>query len=214
MALSTYSELQASILSWIRRDDLSTQTADFITLCETELLAPLLRLRVMETEVTLTATPGSRFIALPTGYIDCIAAWDSSLEPRQSLTIKLPQELPVVTTAHAPRYIAIDGANVAFECPADAARTIAFRFFKSFSLSDAEPTNWLLTNHPGLYLYGSLIQARAYARNPGDVAFWEDQFAKALERVQQKESRSRSRAVMATEAGRLSGRHFDINRGY
>ncbi|MCK8356920.1 hypothetical protein LXA28_18340, partial [Erwinia amylovora] len=33
-------------------------------------------------------------------------------------------------------------------------------------------TNWLLTDHPDLYLYGSLLQAEAYLFNDDRLAVW------------------------------------------
>ena len=69
MAISTYSELQEAVASWLNRSDLTTTIPDFITLAESRLNRTL-RLRVMETTTTLSLTASSRTVALPSAFIE------------------------------------------------------------------------------------------------------------------------------------------------
>lgn len=206
MAISTYSELQTAVASWLRRSNdavLVAQVPDFITLAESR-LNRLLRLRVMETETALTATQGSRYVALPSGFIDPVALWYTGVDPRRTLVQKMPADIPVSTTSGTPEYWAIDGANIALERPASSAFGLLLRHLTSFALSDGAPTNWLLTNHPDLYLYGALIEAAPYLRNDARLATWDVLFTRALNEVNEKDGRSQSSTSLSTELGALS----------
>lgn len=209
MALSTYSDLQAAVISWLRRPGdtvLAAQVPDFIALCEANLNS-LLRLRVMEAEVTLAATPGSRFIALPDRFLEPLACWHGG----QALTSRLPDQIPVSDAAGAPSYWAVDGSWLALGRPADSAFSLTLRFLKGFALSDAEPVNWLLVNYPNLYLYGTLKESAPFLKNDQRIATWDALFQQALSRLEDKEARSRSTATLGTElAGVLGGGGFNI----
>jgi hypothetical protein len=50
-------------------------------------------------------------------------------------------------------------------------------------LSDSNTTNWLLDDHPDLYLFGSLARAEAYLKDDERVAFWKSAEDEALSEV-------------------------------
>lgn len=209
MTFGTYDALKAAIGAWLRRPGdatLTAQVGDFIALAEVN-LNTLLRLRAMETEQALNAVVGSRFVPAPDHFLEPIACWYAGVEPRQALVNRLPEGLPVTATAGTPSFWAVDGSQIAFERPADTAFPFALRYLKGFALSDAEPTNWLLTNYPNLYLYGALKETAPFLKNDTRIATWDGLFQQALERVEAKEARSRSLAPLATEvAGMMAGR--------
>ncbi len=66
MAITTYTELQAAIASWLNRGDLTAQIPDFIALAEADINAQF-DIRSIETDQALTAVVSSRFVPLPTG---------------------------------------------------------------------------------------------------------------------------------------------------
>ena len=68
MALSTYSELQTEIASWLDRSDLTAQIPTFIKLAEARINRTL-RVRAMETVVQHTMVGLSKRIALPSDYL-------------------------------------------------------------------------------------------------------------------------------------------------
>jgi len=47
-------------------------------------------------------------------------------------------------------------------------------------LTDASPTNWLLTEHPDLYLYGALVHTAPFLKEDERVPVWEKMFVEAL----------------------------------
>lgn len=48
------------------------------------------------------------------------------------------------------------------------------------ALSGAAPTNWLLTSHPDIYLYGALVEAAPYLGDDPRVVVWEAQLERRL----------------------------------
>src|SRR4051794_31417082 len=126
MALATYSDLQASIANWLHRSDLTLQIPDFISLAESR-LNRLLILRSMETEASLTASPATRYVTLPTDFNAPVALWLEDVEPREKIEYVLPAELPVIETAGQPQYWAVDNANIAVDKPAGGAYSFTLR---------------------------------------------------------------------------------------
>lgn len=49
------------------------------------------------------------------------------------------------------------------------------------ALSDATPTNWLLTREPGPYLYGALIEASPYLADDTRTLVWAAQFKSIMD---------------------------------
>lgn len=196
MAISTYAELQAAVATWLNRSDLTTQIPDFVTLAESGLNRRL-RLRVMTQEAGLSTTISSRAVTLPTAFIEPLALWRLDTE-RYPMVCRLPEMMDITTIEGRPEYWAADETLV-FERPCDAVYSLIFRYVKGFALSDSAPTNWLLTNHPDVYLFSTLVEAAPYLRDDNLMAVWLARFEKALSEVMEKESRSRSLANLVTD---------------
>lgn len=208
MAISTYSQLQTAIGSWTHRGDLSSHYANFIALAEAR-LTRVLQAREPEVEEELTATPASRFIALPSGFKRPIALWLTTETPRLKLTQRRPEQIEYAGETGSPLLWAIDGANIALDVLAASAYTFDFRFQQAFALSDDNPTNYVLTNYPDVYLWGSLVEAARFSKSKDKDTF-EASFQVALREAADLESDVRD-APLLTEFG---GSRSDITRGY
>ncbi|TPN03813.1 hypothetical protein FJ973_29665 [Mesorhizobium sp. B2-1-3] len=169
MALDNYDDLLASITDWMARSDLSGEAGDFIALGEARLNREL---TPVELDTTLTGVVDSRVIdiaALSMAAPVALFLSDGIIPAEMELTQKADGTFPYQTISMRPRYWAIDGTNIDFNCPLDQAYSFRFRFQQRFKLSETAPTNWLLTNHPDVYLAASLvwgglfIQASPYA---------------------------------------------------
>lgn len=196
MAISTYAELQTAVASWLNRSDLTDRIPDFITLAESGLNRRL-RLRVMTQETSLSTTISSRTVPLPTAFIEPLVLWRLETD-RYPMVCRLPEMMAISTTEGRPEYWAVDETLV-FERPCDAVYSLIFRYVKGFALSDSATTNWLLTNHPDVYLFATLVEAAPYLRDDNLLAVWSARFEKALSEVMEKESRSRSLAPLTTD---------------
>ena len=215
MALATYTDLQNSGANWWHRTDLSTVIPDWITMAESR-INRILHLRVMEVETILPFnTIGQRTTPVPTGYIEPIGLWmqTTSAQSRQQLTFVEPQNMTEYVINGVPTCWTIDGYNVALDYPVVSASYIfTMRYLQSFGLSAANPTNWLLTNHPDLYLYGTLLESAPYIRDDDRITLWQNRFDMALSQIQQKEGWSKTLAPLQTDIG-SSRSTFNIMSG-
>jgi len=62
------------------------------------------------------------------------------------------------------------------------------RYYKTFdTLSSTNTTNYILSSHPSIYLYGSLFHAANFLGgiNPQQVQTWQQMYATAMERLEQ-----------------------------
>ena len=48
------------------------------------------------------------------------------------------------------------------------------------ALTDSATTNWLLTAHPDIYLFGTLVEAEPYLKNDERMPMWTSRLDKAL----------------------------------
>lgn len=203
MAFDTYSDLKTSIADILHRADLTTKIPDWIKLCEAA-VNRVLRVRVMETDNSLTLTSGARTVALPSGFVEPISLrLVISGEDRELLTQVLPTQLNINTessSACRPEYWAINGTNIEFPNLADQTYTLSFRMLSSsFALSDSTTTNWLLTNHPDLYFYGSLIHSAPHLGQDARIGTWKGMYLDALREVKNNAARSKAGVALRTD---------------
>lgn len=219
MAITTYAELQAAAAAWLVRRDLTARIPEFITLAESR-LNRVLRLRLAEMDVSLTGVLSSRFIPLPAAYAEALSVWITYPQSsrREELRFVDPADITVETIASRPYAWTIDGSNLAFERPCDQAYAFTLRCLEKLALSDAAPTNSLLTNHPDAYLFATLCEAGPFLRDADVLTMYEQKLTRAIAEINDKEARSRAQQNLSTEFGQvqaLSGRRngFNIFRG-
>lgn len=214
MAISTYSELKTALANWSKRTDLSTVLGDFIALAEARIQRSLLS-RVQEVETELTMTPGSRYVALPADFDSPVALWLKANLPREQLPQLLPEHLCGSNTSGYPEAWGIDGESIAFDKPASSAWLLDFRYSKPLALSDSAPTNYILTNYPDVYLFGSLVELHNYCVNGEQSAMCEARFQAAIRDASDAEHESRKGAVLMTDIpGSMRHNTFNVYRGY
>jgi hypothetical protein len=201
--ISSYATLQSAVAGMIHRASDANITDNlplFIQLCEADLNKKLL-LKDMESDETLTLTTGVNYVALPAGYISPIAFWLIVDGQRVALSPALPQELPYDTTNNQPRYWAIDGANIRFDCPAASNYSARLRCVKSSNLSVSNTSNPLLLAHPDVYLFGTLKQAAMFAKDDADAQKWSAMYAAAVAGVKVANNRNKSIVPLRTDIG-------------
>src|SRR5215471_14212866 len=125
MAITTYSELQTAVANWLHRADLAVRIPEFIALAEARLNRDL-RLRTMESSESVSTAIGSRTVPLPAGFLEPLALFIERSTGRDALTFK-PSRLEADATPGEPQFWTIDGANIAFERPADAIYALTFK---------------------------------------------------------------------------------------
>lgn len=171
MAIGNYSDLKAAITTWMSRGNVAGQAADCIMLAEAALNREL---NPVEIDVTLTGVQDSRSIDISTqNCVDPIALFlaDTGCDEVE-MTRKDDGTFPYRSSSGYPRFWAIDGTNIDFDCPLDQAYPFRFRFRQRFALSDDAPTNWLLTYHPDVYLAAAIVWGGIFIQDDPAAARW------------------------------------------
>ena len=192
MALSTYSELKASIANFLNRSDLTTEIQDdFIKLTEADFNAKL-RIRQMEQQDDITID--AEQVTVPTGFLAVRSFFILQSSVKYPLEYITPHNLfEIKGGSRTGRPIAYtiesddETEKFRFGPSPDTSYTGKLSYYKSFTtLSDSNTSNWMLTNHPAVYLYGSLYHAANFLGGvePQQVQNWLAMYSTALERVE------------------------------
>jgi hypothetical protein len=161
------------------RDDLTAVIPDFITLAESDLNAKL-RLRAMLTSATVDAAGG----ALPD---DCLQVKSVGLSGYEDLGFGTPTE----AVTHALDYAgdtadrwSIDGSTLVVS-PTQTTGSVTLRYYARIpALSDSNTSNHVLVASPGIYLYGSLLQAAPYLLDDARIQTWLTLYTQAIDALQ------------------------------
>jgi hypothetical protein len=192
--ISTYSDLQGAVASWLARGDLAATIPDFIALFEATANR---RLRVRQQEATVSLTPSAGSVALPVDYL----AWRRLTwtgNSRADLTYVEPSWLQAAyptAPAGVPQVFTIEGGAILIR-PVDAA-VLEFLYFQKIPpLSSDAPVNWLLTEHPDLYLFGALAESYGFTVDPEKLALWKARRDELFEEVTALSAKSRGAGAM------------------
>lgn len=167
MAISTYAELKQAIERWSKRTDITTMVDDFIDLAESDIWQRL-RVRDMEARATASTTTTSRYVALPSDFLQMrklkIDRSASNL-PDVQLIFDAPISLRVVDHAGMPLSFAVT-SQIEFDRVPDQVYTIEMQYFKFLpALSNSSTTNSVLSKFPMVYLYSALFHAAQWAHD-------------------------------------------------
>ena len=189
MALSTYSELKTAIANWLNRSDLTTEISnDFIKLVESEFNSKLRINKMLNTDSSFTID--SETETLPTGFLQVRDFFIVTGSSKRPLTYMSPSQMDDVrggSTTGTPIVYTIIGNNFRFAPTPDKSYTATINFNKAFdALSDSNTTNEILTNHPGIYLYGSLYHAANFLGGiePSKLQNWLQLYQTGMERIE------------------------------
>lgn len=193
MALATYSDLQSAVASWLNRTDLTSVIPDFVTLAEGR-IARDLRLRRQVATTTLTCVAGNQSVTLPSDWLETENITLSSTTPPRQLHVVTPEYLderfPNAYFTGQPDCFCVLGNNIQLGPTPDQAYTISLDYYQRWTALATTPANWLLTNHPSIYLYASLAEASIYLMDDPRAAFWETKYKADCEALQSADDES------------------------
>ena len=191
MALDTYAALQAAVADYLARSDLTTQIPDFITLNESR-LNKILRTRFQETVASVTIDAVTE--ALPADFLEA-RTFVLSSSPNVVLEFMAPTDLETTYasgTTGKPLNFAIIGSNFKFGPSPDSTYTASLTYYAKIpALSVSNTTNWLLTNYPDLYLYGTLMEAAPFTASDDRIPVWIGLYDRAVAGLSQADERAR-----------------------
>lgn len=92
-----------------------------------------------------------------------------------------------------PQAFALVGSSVIFGPQPDATYDLVITYQQTIpGLTDLNTSNWLLTYHPDIYLYATLVQSEVFIANDERVGLWKSALDEALAELAESSSRKRS----------------------
>lgn len=170
--ITTYATLQTAMDNWLDHTLHSAKYPEMIQLFEA---AANRKLRVREQEVQTSLSPDGTTgaVVLPSDYLSWRhVTWRGStdVELEYVSSSYLRAAYPNAESG-TPRIFAIEGSGL-YVRPISTT-TLRFDYFQKIAaLSESATTNWLLTAHPDLYLFGSLAEAEMFGVNDERAAGW------------------------------------------
>jgi hypothetical protein len=217
MTIVTYTDLQSAIGNWLARSDLSANIPDFITLAEQRIFygaddpnfpSPPLRIRAMEqvTDPTVYATTaGTPTLALPSGFVEAraVALNTRPVADLDFVTLKQLNGSWLGTANGQPRVYTFQGDALRFGPTPDAAYGVILAYYKRFDPLAVTPTNWLMTNAPGVYLYAALLEAQPFVMNDQRLPVWASMLGAATRALMMADQQDRwgGQMTMRTDTG-------------
>ena len=177
-----YTQLKSAVADFLNRQDLTAVIPTFVTFCEADINR---KLRHRKMIARATAVLDEQYTALP----------DDFLEAKNiQLNSEPPVSLKYVTLEHAdllrsgiyssagePKYYTLLGSSLEAVPTPDGEYTIELAYYQSFTaLAEDADTNWLLTNHPDVYVYGTLVHSAPYLKDDERIAVWVGLYEKAM----------------------------------
>jgi hypothetical protein len=179
--ITNYGGLTAAIAAWLQRDgdtDIANRADDFIALCEQRMyygsdevpgvLPPMEAIRIPEMYQTNASFALVQSGPQPTGLLELVEAMlnlNASGPPAPLKIVEesiLDSQSPFITGQ--PRMIALSGNNFRmWPDPGTSSFTAVLRYYAALATpSGTNATNWILTNAPGVYLNGCLLEAALF----------------------------------------------------
>ena len=212
MAISTYDTLKSGIADFLNRDDLTSVIPTFIDLASAQINRDIRHWK-MEKRVTLTATDG--LVTLPSDWLGTI-----EVDHIDSDTDAFKRHLELLSDGEFSdrRYNSNEAAGdpVGFRhaaskieiFPRSGTPKVELRYMaKAQAVSEQYASNFILTDHPDVYLYGSLLHSAPYLVDDQRVAVWAQLYGAAVQRVNQESETSK------VSASTLTMRNKGMNTG-
>lgn len=191
MALSNYTELQASIASYLARDDLTLVIPDFVRLAEAKINRVLLH-PGMESRTTVTVDAGAtdpEFIDLPIGFQTMRSVRLSGLTGKPRLNFMTQTQMADYRYSNddvsdRPIYFSVLGTEMELAPTPNEDFDVELRYRGNIPpITASNATNWLLTLAPDVYLYGALLEAAPYIQNDERVQLWASAFSTCIDQL-------------------------------
>lgn len=176
MPLNSFANLKAAFVDELLASELTVAQQDDIVVKAEDRLANDFELSRGEVRATATLAQGARRLALPSDYIET-RAMRLTTDPVTQLEFVTPQDLFARrggSTTGKPAMYAVEADEFLFGPAADIAYTVEQIYQAGFlPLSDAQTSNFVLANHPVLYLRACLVEGASFIQDDALTAKYE-----------------------------------------
>lgn len=214
-----FGTFKTTFAAWVHRDDLTTYIPDFANIALHQLedmdLIPGKSWRYMEYRATSTVAAGQSTITFPTSIksVRYLRVYDTANKyyPVPMVPVSIEQIATMypdsVNITGEPKFYAWQQYTGEFVVAptldrAYTAEIVCYKYTTDMS-SDTD-TNWWLTNHWEVLLYGALIAAEPFIINDARLATWKGQYAMSIQTLRQLEI-NREYATGPLNIGYVSG---------
>ena len=192
MAIDSLLTLQSGIADFLNRDDLTAVIPTFIDMAEGQINRDV---RHWKMETTAQLSVADDFALLPTDWLETKNAQYypdinnfTKFHPLEYLSQNALDERKMNSEniIGEPQYYTFSvnagtGQYILFPQPkARGDDKVVLSYLQKLNL---ESTNWLLTDYPDVYLYGSLIHAAIYLKDDERLALFTQMYNAAVQRV-------------------------------
>lgn len=208
MSISTFAELKSSIADFLNRSDLTAVIPSFISLAEAQINRDVRHWKRTHNS-TLNYDAGDKTAFMPADWVETnYADWayTSNANIMAIKTYPLEYAASVVTRERLDNsdnrkarptqfsYVGSGSANMSmalYPIP-DAQGTVFINYTQKVpALSDITTTNWLLTDAPDVYLYGSLLHAAPYLQEDNRVNVWAQLYGAAVKQLNEQSDKAK-----------------------
>jgi hypothetical protein len=199
VAITTYAELQTATANWLDRSDMTDRIPEFIELAEANFNRVIRQPDMITKDDSFSIS--SRYTTLPTDTLEIVRIV-LDLTPVVVLEYMTPEELSerrtYLTGTGKPIYFTTVGGSTnqleVLRSPDSTYTASIIYYTRIAALTDVATTNWLLTNHPDIYLFGTLVEAEPYLKNDERMPMWTSRLDKALNDLRLQGQRERHTA--------------------
>lgn len=192
MPLATQSDLVSSVANWMDRTDLTAVIPDFISLFEaTANTEAAIRTQFNKTSVVIPTVSGQNYISTPADFIGLESLINQSVTPLESLNVfgsasALYTAFPnAVISPQRPKGVLVLAGKLELAYTPDAIYNLGLYYYQRIpALTALAPTNWLLTNYPNIYLFGTLVAAEAFLGTDPALSKWGSLYDNAIQRLE------------------------------
>lgn len=184
MALTTYTELKASVADWLNRTDLTSAIPDFITLAEAVMNRDIHRITKATTIYVSSAAidPPTDFASVISITLDSGSAYQDKPLRQVSPIMLAERKARAGGVAQRPDCFAYYDDQLQFAPEPDQSYDAILVYEANFTaLSGSNASNTILAEAPDAYLFGTLAQAAPYLENDERVPVWEKKFRDAID---------------------------------
>jgi len=187
--ITNYTTLKAEIALWLARTDLTTAIPGFVQNAEAKLNRVLRSLDQETKNATFSIT--GEYVAVPTNFLGVHAFYLNTSPPQTLQFLPTDTQTDYLSTPGIPRYFSVVGGNFRFGPPPAATQSATLIYYTTIPPLESNATNWLLTAHPDIYLYGALLEAAGYIQDDPRIGLWKQAYGECLGQLQGQNNKSR-----------------------
>ena len=193
MAITTYAELQTSISNWLNRDgdtSLTPVIPDFISLAEAQIARDI---RHWRQEKRVTTTVDEQYENLPDDWLEMIQiqfTQGGKLETISASDLQSRKQLSQIP--NKPKFFRLTADQIELYPIPNIGYEAAMQYYARVpALTDTDNHNWVLTEYPDIYLYGSLLHSAPFLLDDNRLTVWAALYKSAVDALNQDNEKSR-----------------------